>query len=154
MNLFNISEKQYGTEYKNHLLQQWVTCVEMSNNVSERRINVNNFFITLNTAIVAFIKFQIEYSSLFLSLVGIIVCILWLYNIENYKKLNTVKYDIILEIEKNLPVKPFDYEWDLIGRGKDKRKYKIFAKIEKAISYVFIFLYGISILYPLILKYI
>lgn len=147
MNLFHSSEKEYGDNYNDHLLQQWVTCVEMSNSVSERRINVNNLFITLNTAIAALINFKSENASFFLSAIGILLCIIWLYNIENYKKLNDAKYKIILEIEKKLPVNPFDYEWTIMGKGKDRKRYIIFTEIEKPISYIFIFLYIFSIIY-------
>lgn len=40
-------------EDKELLLNQWQTCVDMSNSVSQRRDNMNNIFITLNLAIIA-----------------------------------------------------------------------------------------------------
>ena len=36
------------TEDKELLLNQWQTCVDMANSVSQRRDNMNNIFITLN----------------------------------------------------------------------------------------------------------
>lgn len=41
------------TEDKELLLNQWQTCVDMANSVSQRRDNMNNIFITLNLAIMA-----------------------------------------------------------------------------------------------------
>lgn len=49
IDLFNKTKQQYAEEYENHILEQWKTCVEMADNISERRVTTNNFFITLNT---------------------------------------------------------------------------------------------------------
>lgn len=150
MKLFNYNEKEYGEDYKTHLLQQWVTCVEMSNSTSERRINVNNFFITLNVAILAFITYKLESINYLLSISGIILCVFWLINIENYRKLNEAKYNVINEIEQSLPIRAMNCEWELIGKGKDKKKFKAFTKLEKYIPYLFVILYSFSILYPFV----
>lgn len=150
MELFNFNQETYGNEFNNHILEQWKTSVEMANAISERRTSTNNFFITLNSIIFAVISFQFSKKSICLSCMGIIICYLWTISLENYKKLNETKFKIINELEKKLPANVFDYEWELIGKGNDHKKYKKFSNLEKAIPYIFGILYIISIVYPIL----
>lgn len=106
-----------------------------------------NIFITLNTALFAVITFTLDYRSILLSAIGIAICILWICTINSYKKLNSVKYEIINEIESKLPLAPFTSEWD---RLNNKYDYVRLTKIEKFIPWMFIILYSISILYPVV----
>lgn len=118
----------------------------MANCNSEKRNNSNNIFITINVALLAVISFSIEYKSLMLSLAGMCICFLWLYTLNSYSKLSTVKYDIINEIEKQLPLSPFLYEWEKLNNNK---KYIRLTTIEKIIPILFIVLYLFSILVPI-----
>ena len=120
--------------------------MEMANCNSEKRNNSNNIFITINVAILAVISFSIEYKSLMLSLAGMCICFLWIYTLNSYSKLSTSKYDIINEIEKQLPLSPFSYEWEKLN---NKKKYIRLTTIEKIIPILFIVLYSISILVPI-----
>ena len=95
------------TEDKELLLNQWQTCVDMANSVSQRRDNMNNIFITLNLAIMAAVSITWDIKSLFILIAGITICILWMLNIRNYKLLNTAKFNVINSIEEKLPSAPF-----------------------------------------------
>ena len=150
MALESISKEEYGETYDSVVLEQWKTCVEMANSNTEKRTNSNNIFITINAALLAVVSFSLEYKSIILSIVGIAVCIVWLYSIEDYKKLSSVKYHIVNEIEKQLPLAPFSYEWKKLNSEK---KYIGLTKIEKVLPWLFVVLYAISILWP-ILKWI
>lgn len=152
MELMNFNEKKYGEEYKPHILEQWKIAVEMSNAISERRTNINNIFITLNSILVALITFQLEKKSLGYASVGIMICIIWLINLENYKKLNSVKFRIINLLEKELPANVFDYEWELVGRGNDGKKYKRMSSMERWIPAIFMLIYFVAIIYPVFFK--
>ena len=103
------------------ILEQWKTCVEMANSVSQRRDAMNNIFITLNLAVVTAISFNFEIKSLFILGAGIIVSIIWILFIRNYKLLNTEKFKVINEIENKLPVKPFNTEWEKLKINKKYR---------------------------------
>lgn len=113
------------------VLAQWQTCVEMANSVSQRRDTMNNIFVTLNLAIVAAISINWDMKSLFILVAGIVVCVIWLLFIRNYKLLNTEKFNVINEIEKKLPVKPFNDEWKKLERNK---QYKDSTRLEKTLS--------------------
>lgn len=147
MTLESISKEEYGEDYNSVVLEQWKTCVEMANNNTEKRVDSNNIFTTINAALFAVISFSLDYESITLSVVGIIVCIVWLYAIDNYKKLSSVKYHIVNEIERQLPLATFSYEWEKLNSEK---QYIGLTKIERILPWIFTFLYGISILIPLI----
>lgn len=143
--LYSIDKSKYGETYDLDILEQWKTCVEMANCNSEKRNNSNNIFITINVAILAVISFSLDCKSLMLSVAGICICFLWIYTLNSYSKLSTVKYDIINEIEKELPLAPFSHEWEKLN---DKNKYIKLTSIEKLIVILFIVLYLISIIVP------
>ena len=89
--LFSKSEKDYGDEYKNHLFEQYKLYIESVEKTSDRRQHANNYFITINTALVSLmgLSFQIKFFKnltgvkVILALVGIIVCVVFWYLIRS-----------------------------------------------------------------------
>lgn len=124
------------------ILAQWQTCVEMANSVSQRRDTMNNIFVTLNLAIIAAVSITWDLKSLFILAAGIVGCIIWILFIRNYKLLNTEKFNVINDIEKKLPVKPFNDEWKKL---KSNKKYRDSTKLENTLPIMFIVLYVIAI---------
>ena len=124
------------------ILAQWQTCVEMANSVSQRRDTMNNIIVTLNLAIIAAVSITRDLKSLFILAAGIVVCIIWILFIRNYKLLNTEKFNVINDIEKKLPVKPFNDEWKKL---KSNKKYRDSTKLENTLPIMFIVLYVIAI---------
>jgi hypothetical protein len=53
--LFKVPAKEYGEQYQNHLLEQYKLYVQMADKISERRQSANNFFLTVSTAVLAFL---------------------------------------------------------------------------------------------------
>lgn len=147
MELENVSKEEYGDLYNEHLLEQWKICVEMANCNSERRISTNNVYISINAAIIAVISFALDYKSILLSVAGTIVCVLWLNSINSYKSLSGVKYKIINEIEKKLPISPYGHEWSLLC---DNKKYKRFTNIERTLPWIFIVIFALCALWQII----
>lgn len=136
-------------EEKTMLLEQWKTCVEMANSNAEKRNNANSIFITINTALLAIIPFSLTSKSIILSVVGIIICVLWIRTITSYKKLSKVKYGIISEMENQLPVAPFSMEWVKL---KKEENYTNLTKTERVIPWLFIAIFSSSIVIPLAKK--
>lgn len=137
-------------EDKELLLNQWQTCVDMANSVSQRRDNMNNIFITLNLAIIAAVSITWDIKSLFILIVGIIICILWILIIRNYKLLNTAKFNVINSIEEKLPSTPFKDEWQF---QKYSKKYMDSTTLERILPITFIILYIVAIIAIIVLKY-
>lgn len=120
------------------LLAQWQTCVEMANAVSERRDAMNNLFVTLDLAIIAAISFMWDTKTIVLLIAGIIICIVWILFIRNFRELNKAKYDVINKIELYLPMKAFYDEWQVLKKSK---KYIEGTKLEKIMPIAFCILY-------------
>lgn len=133
----------YG-DYEATIVEQWKTCIEAANSVSDKRNAANSIFITVNTALLAVITSALAVNGILMSAVGVFICILWLRLLESYKVLNKVKYSIINEIEEMLPLSPFKAEW---FRLHSQKNYSGLTKIEKVLPVVFIVLYGLTALY-------
>lgn len=137
------------TEDKELLLNQWQTCVDMANSVSQRRDNMNNIFITLNFAIMAAVSITWDIKSLFILIAGITICILWMLNIRNYKLLNTAKFNVINSIEEKLPSAPFKDEWQFL---KNSKKYMDSTTLERILPITFIILYIAAVIAIIVIK--
>lgn len=106
-------------------LDIYKTAVEMADRVSSRRMTANGFFLTLNSVLVTLIGFM--YGKLaedrravliFMAAVGVVLAFTWFIAIRSYKRLNRAKYEIINNIEKDLPYKIFTDEWKLLKADK------------------------------------
>ena len=124
-------------------LTQWQTCVEMANSTSQRRDAMNNIFVTVNLALMATVSFVFDLKSIFILIAGIVLCILWIAFIRNFKLLNKAKFEVIQELEEHLPASPFRDEWKKLAMMK---KYMEGTKLEKVLPWLFIVLYGIAII--------
>ncbi|MCB9820777.1 hypothetical protein H6790_02410 [Candidatus Nomurabacteria bacterium] len=153
--LFSKNEKDYGNDYKEHLFEQYKLYVESIEKTSDRRQHANNYFITINTALISLIglSFQIKifenlsFVKSILALVGIIVCVVFWYLIRSYKQLNTGKFAVVHKIEEYLPLALYKYEWEVLGKGEDNKKYYPFSHIELIIPWVFGIIYALLGLY-------
>lgn len=96
----------------------WQTCVEMADSVSQRRDSMNNLFATLNLAVIAAISWMWDMRTAFLCAAGLVVCIVWLLYINSFKKLNTAKFEVILNIEQKMGLSPFKDEWEMLKKQK------------------------------------
>lgn len=140
--------KENFADYSNIVLEQWKTYVEMANSNTEKRASANNIFITINLALLAVTPFSLDIKSYLLSLAGIAICILWIKTIKEHKKLSSVKFHIVNEIEERLPLAPFTYEWDKLN----ERKYTGLTVFEQAIPFVFITINVVAYLLAIIQK--
>ena len=149
--LFSKNKKDYGENYKEHLFEQYKLYVESVEKTSDRRQQANNYFITINTALISFIGLSFQFKIFenlawiksILALVGIIICVVFWYLIRSYKQLNTGKFAVIHKIEKNLPFALYKYEWEILGEGKDNKKYYPFSHVEHFIPWVFGIIYAL-----------
>jgi len=55
--------------------------------------------------------------------------------------MNSGKFKVIRQIEQNLPLALYDYEWKILGEGKNKKVYYSFSHIELLIPWVFGIIY-------------
>jgi len=152
--LFKNTEKEYGNDYKSHFLEQYKIYLESIEKTSDRRQSANNYFLTANTVLVSILalSFQTDFLKnifwfkLFVAIIGILFCIIFWFLIRAYKQLNTGKFNVLHKIESKLPLSLYDYEWEVLGEGKDKNKYYPFSHIELLIPWIFGIVYFVLVL--------
>jgi len=134
--LFNININ----EFDKILLEQYKLHIELTDRISQRRYIINTSFMTLNTALLSgtYWFHDINFGIL---VIGILISLVWYISINSYRQLNSAKFKIIHEIEKKLSANLFNYEWQLLGREKEKMKYWSISKLEQYIPFIFIMIY-------------
>lgn len=148
-------EKEYGQQYRDHLLEQYRLYVEMADKVSERRQAANTFFLSVNAlllsglGVILSLTTDSSQSALFLtvfpSAAGILVSLAWMRIISSYRQLNSAKFQIIHQIERKLPLSLFKSEWEIMGRGEDPSKYVPLTTIETKVPWAFVVIYVLSV---------
>ena len=89
---------------------------------------------------------EVVYILVLSSVAGMVMCYLWYRIIRSYDGLNGGKFKVIHAIEERLPLALYDTEWEMLGRGEDKKTYWPFTKIERWVPWIFIVIYSILIL--------
>jgi hypothetical protein len=118
----------------NRAFDQYKLAVEMWDHVRARRQISNSFYLTINTAILSATGFvRPGFPFHYLSAVGIIICILWIASILNYRSLTDEKYDVIRRLETLFPSAPFSAE--MIGVKRP------FTLVERGVPLAFILLH-------------
>ena len=149
-----MKEDGYGDKFQDHLVEQYKQYVESANLISERRVKANQFYIAVLSGMLALSSFVINQNRfnsnlllfIVMSIVGLTICILWHFNINSYKELNKIKFQIIHQIEAKLPFACYTKEWEL---EKINNRYIRLTRIEKyvplvlAIPYFFMFIYSL-----------
>lgn len=147
-NTFSISVKCYGGDFYGHLLEEYKLYVEMMDRVSARRINSSQFYISLLSALFGIAAVLIEKKVLsgseepfllLISLLGLLLCFIWYININSYRYLNSLKFQVIQEMEQSLPFPCYAREWQILEKKRDR--YWRLSKIEKYVPLVISLLY-------------
>lgn len=121
------------------LLEQYKLYVEMMDRTSARRAETNKFYITLLSAILAFMAFITKekvcpefFDTIMLSFsfLGVLLNAVWFINILSYKQLNSGKFKIIHKLEAELAYECFKKEWEVLKRGKDTKHYRKLTRVE------------------------
>lgn len=123
------------------LFEQYQLYVEMSNALSERRDKTNKYYVTLMSLLLTVFSIITSITkdlTLFIIPLGIMILFskVWMENISSYSTLNRGKFDVINEIEKQLPAKGFTIEWELM----DVYKYKRLTNVEKNVPLIIFWL--------------
>ncbi|HVT39408.1 MAG TPA: hypothetical protein VHE78_10205 [Gemmatimonadaceae bacterium] len=131
------------------LIEQYKLYVMMADRISDRRQAANSFFLAVNSGILTVMgyatikdKDAIPLAIVWMTaLAGMLVSILWLRLVLSYRNLNTAKFLVIHGIERLLPLRPYDAEWELVGRGERRKFYFPLTHIERLIPLGFVLLH-------------
>ncbi len=147
--LASLKEEDYGSDYRNHILEIYKTYVQAADAISSRRQSSNSFFLTVNIGIIGaagYFSDKDGSSTWIVSLAGAILCYVWYRLVRSYKDLNSAKFKVIHEIEKELPISPYEAEWEAVGRGNNSDLYLPFTRIELWIPRVFLAVHCLVVL--------
>lgn len=136
-------------ENKKDIIEQYKLYVEMADRISSRRLTANSFFLSVNTAIVAIVGLIARNNGIdqsrdlfcLVAIAGIVLSYMWYRLVRSYRDLNTAKFKVIHLIENNLPLRPYDAEWEAVGRGKKSKLYLPFTHIEVGVPWMFLLIH-------------
>lgn len=164
--LFRADPKAYTPDYQRHLFEQYKLYVNSADRISSRRDKANNFFLAINTGLLAVFGISPSTSLLdggsqedvalvdshtaslviLVAAAGLLLCATWYQLVHSYRKLNSAKFEVIHEIEDQLPLAVYDAEWAIIRRGKDPKRYRPFTHLESYVPATFAAVYLIAAL--------
>ena len=146
--LRGVDSDEYGDSYRDHSLEIYKIYLEMADRISQRREKANSFFLAMNAALIALLaKDALESTpravELLVPVAAGLMCYLWHRIIRSYRDLNSAKFKVIHVIERQLPLCPYDAEWESVGRGKNPKLYRPLTHVERAVPWLFMVFHAI-----------
>lgn len=141
--LLQHTKETYGESFATILFEQYKLYVGSAERVSERRVSANNFLLTVNASLVTLYGVVAPHAgrwSLLVPLAGLLVSLTWYRIITSYRDLNTVKFAVIHELERQLPAALYGYEWHRAEEGRG-RAYRPLTHLEQWVPLIFMALY-------------
>lgn len=95
------------------VMRQYEILVNSTIQVTNWRQFANNFYLSVNTALLALATYLYNFSLLtgvVIGLIGLTITALWHETIQYYRSLNSAKFKVIDEIEKQMPIPMFRLE--------------------------------------------
>ena len=122
-------------------LEQYKLFVKTADDITMRRLQTNKFYLTILLGLFTIAGFfnkngitgilNEQIILILISVIGVVLSIIWYVNIESFKLLNSAKFKVIHEMEKDLPCACFDKEWQYRVGEDESKAYPILTKIEK-----------------------
>jgi hypothetical protein len=147
-----MSEENKASE---QYLELYKLAVEMADRVSARRATANAFFLTVNTALLAFIGSGSLDVLWLVTLAGIALSGSWWILLKSYRDLNAAKFGVILQMEENLEASVYGDEWAKVKELRPKEEspqeerpkrwwegYAELGQVERTIPLIFAALYA------------
>lgn len=141
------------------ILDLYKLAVEQADRVSSRRATANTYFLTLNTALTAFVAVLTStegsasvptvdtFALVMTSIAGMVLSVAWWLLLRSYRDLNRAKFKVITEMEQeHLPVRIFEREWDHLKQDEPlpwwKGRYAELGFVERTVPIVFFVVYA------------
>ena len=143
--LRGVDAGEYGPSYRDHSLEIYKLYLEMADRISGRREKANTFFLAINTALIALLAKDAfggaasrpRALELLVPAAAGLLCYLWYRIIRSYRDLNSAKFKVIHAIELQLPLRPYDAEWESVERGQNPKLYLPFTRVEGVVPWLF-----------------
>lgn len=124
--------------------------VEMADRISARRGIANSFFLSVNTGLASFLG-VIANPRWYMPVAGLAFCVTWWALLKSYRDLNRAKFEVIVAMEEQLPVRVFGDEWAFLKKTSAEadnverkrrfsewtEKYRELGQVERVVPVVF-----------------
>ncbi len=153
-NILNASkelpESSVSVEDKHLLLEQYKIMIDTSEKLMERRQSMVSLYITICTALIAFIGASFAFGNLLITavitlltgVITIILCYNWRSSLAAYELNNEGKFEVINQIEKHLPADMFECEY----RYNKMKGIRSYSAREKVLPLIFMFV-GVALVF-------
>ena len=133
---------------QSELLEIYKLHAELADRVSQRREAANQRYSSILVGLGAFLAALLKFGDgefpaiamRLVSVLGVVISCSWYVLIRSYRQLNTGKFDALHELEEKLAYPFFKREWDLLGQGRDFRRYWKLTVVENVLTLAFLVL--------------
>ena len=130
---------------QNELLEIYKLHAEFAERVSQRREAANQRYVSMLVGLAAFLAVLLRFGDgeipaialRLVSVLGVAISLSWYVVIRSYQQLNSGKFDALHELEKRLAYPFFKREWELLGEGRDFRRYWRLTVVETVLPWTF-----------------
>lgn len=131
---------------KHELLELYKLHAEFADRVSQRRDGANRLFVSLLVGLMLYLGIFVRFGSneisleiilLFAGIIGVVLSVSWYVVIRSYRQLNTGKFHVLHELEKELAFSFFEKEWRYLESGKKARRYWKLTIVETSLPIIF-----------------
>ena len=140
----------------NEVLELYKLHAEFADRVSQRREGANRLFVSLQTGLLVFLAASLRFGTghvsadavmVFIGIAGVMLSAAWYVVIRSYRQLNTGKFGALHELEEKLTYPFYKREWELLGEGRDVRRYWRLTVVETLLPLVFGLLFAGFVLF-------
>lgn len=142
-----------GEERETTVLEQWKFYGQSTQQVSNRRLKNNRFYLRLLIALLGVagigntLNLVAPVGVFIIGMIGLSFSVLWAFHILSYKQLNSGKYRVLWSLAEELPYDPFRIEWERLKEGTEPDVYIKHTTVEVWWPRVFGAFYAIAALW-------
>ncbi|HAT68373.1 MAG: hypothetical protein A2481_03180 [Candidatus Yonathbacteria bacterium RIFOXYC2_FULL_47_9] len=138
---------EYGSSYKEHFLEQYKILIQGIDYTSKWKHIVNNYFLTINTILLAAIGLSAARDQVAMPAVthqivpaiGVFVAIAWWITVRGYNDVLEAKFSILHCVEERLPLALYKTEWEIL-KAFYKNPNRL-ARVDASVPIIFATLY-------------
>ena len=129
------------------LLEIYKLHAELADRVSQRREGANRLYIGLLVGLLVFVVALLRFGTgdgpgrivvFGIGTVGALLSCSWYFVIRSHRQLNTGKFEVLQDLEKQLAYAFFTREWDRLSKGRDRRRYWRLTEVETSLPWIFL----------------
>ena len=131
---------------QNERLEIYKLHAELADRVSQRREGANRLYVSLLVGLVVFLAALLRFGTKdtpeqlalgAIGLFGFLLSVSWLGVLHSYRQLNSEKFRVLHELEKEIAFPFFTKEWDPESEGGKSNRYWRLTKAEWSLPIVF-----------------